>query len=320
MPAPPAGTQESEKIRTRKADTSIAEVRQTHPICWRQANVSGFQFHPAARRFDYCNAEQLAAASQLVYEEPSEVEQLVGTTWQMRRVAFVDVAGTQAFVAANDELILVCFRGTEPDHIEDWITDARLDMVDGPLGGRVHAGFYGALSHVWQQIDDLVIDFTDRRPQHLWVTGHSLGGALATLATARWLEEGRDVQGLYTYGQPRAGDRNFVRQFNFAFKPYTYRMVNHNDLVARLPPWTLGYRHSGTLKYFNELGQLRDQTNWWRNVRVGLGNLVGWASDGVNDHGLTEYRRLLTWVARAQSVDLQDQWALFLDRARRHAA
>jgi len=48
---------------------------------------------------------------------------------------------------------LVCFRGTEADRPEDWITNLDFDLVDGPFGGRTHEGFYGALSCVWHLLD-----------------------------------------------------------------------------------------------------------------------------------------------------------------------
>src|SRR5207249_4492483 len=79
--------------------------------------------------------------------------------------------------------------------------------------------------------------------QKLWLTGHSLGGALATLAAAHL---GRDaVQGLYTYGCPRVGDVKFTSVLPEASH---FRFVHRRDWVVEQPPEFLGYVHAGTLR------------------------------------------------------------------------
>ena len=287
------------------------------------SGVIDFQFAANASEFDLGNACQLAAAADLVYASGAIIERMAIDEWGMRSVSFHDVSGTQAFVAANDELVLVSFRGTEPDQLTDWITDARVELVAGPLGGRVHAGFYDALSHVWQQVTNRVHELTGDGRRRLWVTGHSLGAALATLATARWLDTGRQVQGLATFGQPRTGDELFARNFNFAFKPYAYRIVNHNDLVTRVPPQAFGYSHTGTFKYSTERGELVDNIAWWQRFldswQGAFDDFFDWASDGVRDHNMSQYRQLLGRAALAESRNRSDQWRQFvgvaLDRA-----
>ena len=86
------------------------------------------------------------------------------------------------------------------------------------------------------------------------MTGHSLGAALATLAADRY----GDVQGLYTYGSPRVGDRMFKVDFNVN----AYRFVNNNDIVAKVPPASM-YCHVGQLKYIDRDGRLHEHTNRW---------------------------------------------------------
>ena len=97
-------------------------------------------------------------------------------------IDFFDDNDTQAFVAADAEKIVVCFRGTESDRLCDWLTDADISLVEGPLEGRVHGGFYDALSDVWHVVDRAVQQLDRYGHKTLWVTGHSLGGALASLA------------------------------------------------------------------------------------------------------------------------------------------
>uniref|UniRef100_A0A383V4A2 Fungal lipase-type domain-containing protein n=1 Tax=Tetradesmus obliquus TaxID=3088 RepID=A0A383V4A2_TETOB len=81
----------------------------------------------------------------------------------------------------------------------------------------------------------------------LWVSGHSLGAALATLAAADFAKEGYQPV-VYTLGSPRVGDRDWQKLYDteYKLKDRTFRMVNDNDPVARVPITMLGYRHIGT--------------------------------------------------------------------------
>ena len=88
----------------------------------------------------------------------------------------------------------------------------------------------------------------------IWITGHSLGAALATLAADRY----RNVKGLYTYGSPRVGDKDFKKNFRMN----TYRFVNNNDIVTKVPPAGM-YRHVGELRHIDGDGVIRDKTNPW---------------------------------------------------------
>jgi triacylglycerol lipase len=236
-------------------------------------------------------------AAELVYEEAPMIEAVVLGRWGFDRVVYMNEDDTQAFVATSDQATIVSFRGTEPQSLADWLTDAHSSLVPGPFGGRVHAGFYWSLGEVWKYVNDCVADFDDGQCKPVWVTGHSLGGALAALAVARWLAAGRAVQGMYTFGQPRSGDDEFARNFNFAFRPHAFRFVNNNDLVTRVPPRSLGYSHLGTFKYFLEDGQFAEGIGWWRRFLDGwrgrIESLMAGQLDGVDDHSMIHYRSRL---------------------------
>ncbi len=82
----------------------------------------------------------------------------------------------------------------------------------------------------------------ERGMRSLWITGHSLGGALAVLATAKLrFEKAQPVSGLYTYGQPRVGDFEFCSRFDQGFGDYTFRFVNFQDIVPRVPLRNMNY-------------------------------------------------------------------------------
>ena len=266
-------------------------------------NTSG-----VANAFDLHRAYSLALASELAYSEPDTIERTVVHQWGFQRFYFYDVDETQCFVAASSDAIIVAFRGTETDEIGDWISDIDFGLIDGPLGGKVHEGFYESLSNVWRLVDRQVSVLHENPSTTLWVTGHSMGAALATLAVARWRERSRGIDGLYGFGQPRIGDRSFSLHFDFDFKPRAFRIVNNHDIVSRVPPRVFGYRHTGTFKYFNEPGELLDQIHWWRTFLRGwqgsVEDVLEWCADGVRDHSMTVYRQRIENALR-QTYDLQ---------------
>lgn len=120
-------------------------------------------------------------------------------------------------------LVLV-FRGTES--FNDACTDAKAPLVPHPDGGRVHMGFLEAYDKVRKQINEAV---AKHKGLPLYITGHSLGGALAMIATK---ELGAESTGAtYTFGAPRAADDDFY----IGIKTPIYRVVNAADCVARVP-------------------------------------------------------------------------------------
>jgi len=129
--------------------------------------------------FSIKTAHVLAGASQAVYLDESEVEDWA-TDRGFNEFMWFDTHDTQAAVMADDDRCILAFRGTES--IADWLTD--MDVFKEPgVYGRVHQGFQGALNDVWPEIAPVLAGLSDRE---LFVTGHSLGAALATLATAEW--------------------------------------------------------------------------------------------------------------------------------------
>ena len=174
---------------------------------------------------------------------------------------------TQCFVAKYDDHAIVAFRGTEsrprPGQIgirhvvTDWMTDAKCELVKWTMDKdderRVHRGFKEALGEVDPELFEALAGL-QKEGLRLWFTGHSLGAALATLAACRYEESGRDrrVQGLYTFGSPRVGDRAFAEAFSVSNH---HRFVNNNDIVTRVPP-KFGYRHIEDYYYIDSQGKI----------------------------------------------------------------
>ena len=136
--------------------------------------------------------------------------------------------------------------------------------------GKVHLGFLRALNAVWKDIKK-VLKREQESSKPLFVTGHSLGGALANLAVA-WIINERLIKtnGLYTYGQPRVGDKEFADKFDSVFKSRTFRFQNNEDAVP-LVPWASGYKHVGHCMYFDTFGNLKkDPKLIFRRLEQGL--------------------------------------------------
>lgn len=144
------------------------------------------------------------------------------------------IGGTECMIVkipANEEanfagMFVVVFRGTEPTSMADLKSDLTANLMAAPGGGRVHTGFYRAYEKVG---DILKEDIKEAGALPVYITGHSLGGALALVAT-RYI--GSDSVGAtYTFGGPRVGDDEFFQRI----KTPVYRVVNAADGVARIP-------------------------------------------------------------------------------------
>lgn len=207
------------------------------------------------------------------------------------------INGTEALLIWDDENIYISFRGTEPTSLKDWMTDAKIKKVPF-IWGMVHGGFLGALDEVWQEIEEELKLLAPNRK--IYITGHSLGGALATLASARLTNSNYNITGIITFGSPRVGDREFAKAYNRELKHKTYRYVNNNDVVTRVPPMQLNYSHVGNHLYIDSDGKIHQDSTlvWWEKM---WDNLEGrWKSaldgdyiDGLSDHSMEEYLLLI---------------------------
>jgi triacylglycerol lipase len=258
-------------------------------------------------KFTLSNALILAEASKLAYESQSKIIRVVKCKWKFDQCKFFDKRNTQAFVAGNKEGIILSFRGTEEKGVElirDWLTNFKVRKNNGPWKKGVHRGFLQAIDYVWNDIVKEIERIQPDTRHPLWITGHSLGGALATLAAAKFLEGGRTVKGLYTFGQPRVGSEGFAEKFNNIFRIRSFRFVNNEDIVTRVPPRSINYGHIGSVVYFDSFGNLHKDIRWWRkfldrsiskSIRAldRYDMLKEQFPGGLKDHCMDEYIRLI---------------------------
>jgi predicted lipase len=167
----------------------------------------------------------------------------------------ISVDNTQAYVAESDEHIVVAFRGTESptsiDGLKDWLlTDAmnllivpegRLghDLAAAGVGAKFHKGFVDAIAEIWDPLRDLTEATFKKQDRPLWITGHSLGGALALFAA--WLLKRRfiPVHQIYTYGAPMIGNQKACDAIDKEFQGQISRYANGHDPIPKLPGLSL---------------------------------------------------------------------------------
>jgi hypothetical protein len=231
-------------------------------------------------------AARLARYSELAYERPEAVRAALPGA----EVTFLDRDHTQAYVIetapgiANETV--VAFRGTQV-----FADPSLADMLSNlwfrrrPWDpGRVHRGYREALLDIAQELKRPL--YSGRRP--LYFTGHSMGGALATLAST--LAPGPSAT--YSFGAPRVGDGAFARGLT-----NLVRVVHGADIAPRYP-LPLGYRHGGQVWHLSRAGTLTPGLPPGWHLRLPL--TPGAFARALLDHRASEYARKLA-VAATQS-------------------
>jgi len=161
------------------------------------------------------------------------------------------------FAIASDKANIIAFRGTQTQ-LEWWrnlqaTQKDYSDPITGDYYGKVHQGYFKI---VREKISKSLIEIVRQLDPTIpcYITGHSLGGAVATLSAmeiALNVPEIREQIQLYTYAAPRIGDRDFAEAHSRLI-PNSYRVVNLSDSVPLVPPieiknkfTTANYAHVG---------------------------------------------------------------------------
>lgn len=175
------------------------------------------------------------------------------------------IADTQAYVTSTDNFILIVMRGSEFDSqhgltatVADIITDASMfnPVYGGQLFGgnkmKLHPGFAHATAAILGKIKnhiDLLQNHNKDKP--IFVTGHSLGGAISLLTGYNLFKSGYPVRAVYAHAAPRIGNMEFRNHYlNTRTNDFkVYRTIRERDIVPFFPPIS---RY-----YVNNPGELR---------------------------------------------------------------
>jgi triacylglycerol lipase len=204
---------------------------------------------PMEDGFSLETAAAMAWAAQAAYEVPDH-DKLVAILhqWRWEMVHIFDDpmdsgwlrSGAKGFVARAGEALIVSIAGTEPNSLRTWLQNFDLPLT--PDG--VHRGFQDGARVVLAAIRAVMSE----QPGPIYLTGHSLGGAMAAI-TAMMLDDplAARVGGVYTIGMPRPGNAAYRDAYNARLGTRTFRLVYGNDLVPKVPPSLLKFRHVGTV-------------------------------------------------------------------------
>jgi hypothetical protein len=216
----------------------------------------------------------LGQASQLAYVALGGAE-ATALAWGFTGVRVLDAGTTQGLVAWDSKCVVVAFRGTQ--EYPDWI--ANLNMLPKRQRyGKLHRGFYRAFEGVRPALAGALRDGMTPGKK-LWVTGHSLGGALATVMAAEMADE-FPITGIHTFGQPRVVDETAQAFLRNHYGSRYIRFVNSGDPVTTVPPH---FEHAGSLIWFDSTGAIKPS--------VGLRSVRGSREKSLSDDEFNELKQ-----------------------------
>lgn len=196
-------------------------------------------------------ARELAFMSLATYESSSSINNWncgPCKSYQLEKVQ-CDTIGAldlQWFSGHSPSLkgIVLAFRGSS--NIQNWISNLNFNMVGYPNCAKcqVHNGFYtnwqAAYRPVLNRIQSLKSLYRDAP---IFITGHSLGAALAVLAAADIQHLYGGVQSLITFGEPRVGNQHFSDYYQSVL--VGFRVIHKADVVPHIPLTGQGFFHEG---------------------------------------------------------------------------
>src|SRR5690349_10460864 len=288
-------------------EQQVGEPQNAYTLASQYFKVQDNLLCPPITRAAYSDrmAWILASMSQLAYdhyENDYDARKLFITKLQSGGFELIktfndDQTDTQAFLARNDQYAVLAFRGTEIDKWEDMKIDATASKVS-VLQGRVHAGFKIAYQSVGQDIEANVLQLNGLP---LYITGHSLGAALATVAT-QTLEHNPRIREMiaacYTFGSPRVGNT----EYDIEFKSPIYRVVNTTDIVTVIPLLLMGYIHIGDVRYLGAKdGEFQRGIPLFHRLILFFLTIFKFFSPVLGDHAIAQYRRKLEAIAEKRN-------------------
>jgi hypothetical protein len=161
-------------------------------------------------------------------------------------------------VSHSEKAIIISYRGSLVTEVLMEVIDALSEKPVIAFNGnaKVLEYFLNAFNDLWfAGIKDDFLTLKNANPGYeLWVTGHSLGAAMAsiaatTIATTKLFDA--DKIKLVTFGQPRVGDHSYATLVDSTIA-YSYRIIHQNDIVPTVPPsWLFNYYHHKSEVWYN---------------------------------------------------------------------
>lgn len=260
------------------------------------------KINPYKTKLDQGNAYWMARIAQEVYQKTSEDnqfpdEQKILANLKAEDEKFISVTGAdknsaQGAIVEHEEYICIAFRGT--NEVVDWLDNINAFSTK-QLFGDFHRGFWNSVEDVWPVLSTKLDLLQKVKKRPLFFTGHSLGGAMATIAAARFVHEDLPFTGVYTFGQPRTMNKETALIFNTECKERYFRFHNNNDIVTRVPARLMGYSHVGTYLYISEEQEIHRESGFWFRFVDAMDGVVASVLDEkpgfdvIRDHDMKDY-------------------------------
>ncbi len=223
-------------------------------------------------------------------------------------VKFIDNKNTdtQGFIAKDETRLIIAFRGTSS--LKDAWTDiqiskkvfpslgilSRIFSIKSLLKAKAHEGFFRTYDSISDQVLDTIEKQLMEKDYKIFLTGHSLGGALATLASLDLRKSKKYEVTNYTFGAPKVGNKRFVKYYNKQVKD-SYRVVNDEDPIPSIPGFTFKHVKNGAL--IDEKKTIKINPGILERMEKGLEGLWNTISlQAVKEHSSHNYKLLLNGI------------------------
>lgn len=253
--------------------------------------------------WDIQTARALAIASDMAYGKVPAVinEDLKYLDPTMHSIETVEVGTSEATFFIGNYCTVISFRGT--DELKDWMHN--LDVVKVPTPeGSLMRGFEKEVDKIYQACRAKVM-----QAPRFFVTGHSKGAATGVNFLDRLRRDPRarierKLVAAYFFGCPRSMDSQLAKVFDRVYGSRTFRVINNNDIVCRIPSF-LRWRHVSVLQetYIDSYGRLH-------RGGMPLGQMLAdrvrgrWAAlqKGVKFDGVYDHTPMSKYIINLQSV------------------
>lgn len=185
----------------------------------------------------------------------------------LKKLYITDDIGNKRFFGVilkqeQTQSIIIAFRGTQTEYEWDKIDKHGLPPVNSGYGFNVTPGFYSVFNQIKNDIFETLLN---EDYYFVWITGHSLGGAVSTILSAFLLKLNRIIF-IYTFGSPRCLSNNICNSINARPYMFFYRIINIADPVPQCIPaatYVPIYMHPGKQISYHYNGKTSSENHFF---------------------------------------------------------
>ena len=196
-----------------------------------------------------------AKLSNISYLSPMEIKDKLAKDFGPSMI-FTDHNDFGMAVKTKDKFI-IAFRGT--DDRSDVISDINVIPLYKKKYGWIHRGVYNAAEELIGQVKN-AIKYLNADNKPIYITGHSLGGAMACIAALMLENEGYHISGVITFGAPKCGKSGFKAKFQKEIV-HSKQYMFDRDPVPKVPRGYMFWKHPGKKLVEPKFDEIKK--SWW---------------------------------------------------------